>query len=351
MATLVLTAGIAVTGCASSSSPPARPAQLPAAARFLAHYVSADGRVVRRDQGGDTVSEGQGYALLLSVALGRQAAFERIWTWTERHLQQPSGLFASHWTGGRVVDADPATDADLQIGWALALAGRRFHRPTWTREATRIGRAIAAAEIGYDDAGTPVLAAGPWAVRHGAPTIVEPGYWTPPAEAALAALTGDKRLRDLAAGDVKHLSALTHGAATLPPDWAHVGGGAPIEPVPAPSGGAPVQAGSDGLRTLVWSACSAQARPLAARWWRLVQASADAAPLARDLSGQPTNPDVAALSAVAAAAAAYAAGRGAETTRLLRTAGQIDMKYPTYYGAAWVALGEVLLTTDLLTTC
>ena len=36
--------------------------------RFLDTYVDADGRVVRHDQDGDTVSEGQAYAIALWVA-------------------------------------------------------------------------------------------------------------------------------------------------------------------------------------------------------------------------------------------------------------------------------------------
>ena len=52
------------------------------AARFIQVYVRPDGRVVRLDQGRDTVSEGQAYGLLLAQAAGDQQAFCRMWTWT-----------------------------------------------------------------------------------------------------------------------------------------------------------------------------------------------------------------------------------------------------------------------------
>ena len=317
---------------------------------FLHRYVDADGRVVRHDQGGDTVSEGQGYALLLAVAAGDETSFRRVWRWTSAHLQRPDGLFAYRWAGGHVADANPATDADLQLGWALALAGRRFHEASFTRAAGRVGRAIAAHEIGYDDAGRPVLAAGPWAVRPGRPTVVEPGYWTPPAQRALAELTGDRRLHDLTAAGAAQLGAMTKDGATLPPDWAQLGSGQPGTPLGGPDGTQPVQAGPDGLRALVWSALDPAARPLAAKWWSLISATADQAPLARGLDGQPASGDKSALSAVAAAAAARAAGDRARSDALLDRARQLDRSYPTYYGAAWVALGEVLLTTDRLKT-
>ena len=38
--------------------------------KFLDDYVEPDGRVVRRDEGGDVVSEGQAYGMLIAVAVG-----------------------------------------------------------------------------------------------------------------------------------------------------------------------------------------------------------------------------------------------------------------------------------------
>src|SRR5207302_9757221 len=70
---------------------------------FMRRYVEGNGRVVRRDQGGDTVSEGQAYAMLLAVALDDRGRFDTVWRWTRTHLQQPDGLLAFHWADGRVV--------------------------------------------------------------------------------------------------------------------------------------------------------------------------------------------------------------------------------------------------------
>jgi endoglucanase len=54
---------------------------------------------------------------------------------------------------------------------------------------------------------------------------------------------------------------------------------------------------------------------------------------------------------VARAAQAWAAGdRGAAGT-LLDDATVQDQGAPSYYGAAWVALGRLLLDTDLLGSC
>src|SRR2546423_15229298 len=56
------------------------------AERFLATYVAADGRVVRHDQGDDTVAEGQSYALVLAQVASDDATFGRVWDWTAGHL-------------------------------------------------------------------------------------------------------------------------------------------------------------------------------------------------------------------------------------------------------------------------
>ena len=55
------------------------------------------------------------------------------------------------------------------------------------------------------------------------------------------------------------------------------------------------------------------------------------------------------MALVAAAAAADAAGRRARRRqRLLDAAEALDRGSPTYYGAAWVALGRIMLDTDAL---
>ncbi len=46
-----------------------------------------------------------------------------------------------------------------------------------------------------------------------------------------------------------------------------------------------------------------------------------------------------------------AAGRPRERDRLIDQAARLDAAHPTYCGAAWVALGRALLTTDLLGGC
>jgi len=351
-ATVVAIGGCGAAKSAGSTGQSARQLATADARSFLNSYVAPSGRVVRRDQGGDTVSEGQGYALLLAAATGDRRTFASVWGWTRNNLQRPDGLFAYHWANGQVTASMPAADADVQIAWALAIAGAKWGDAGYTAAARRVATAVAGSEVGYDDQGRPTVAAGPWAVPSGQPTVVEPGYWTYPADQALATLTGDHRWMDVAAADQAHLSSLTAQGHQLPADWAELGNGVNSpRSTSTPGGSGPPQSGQDGLRALVWASCSATARALEPGWWSLVSATANAAPLTRALSGRPAASSQAPLSDVAAAAAANGAGHAAETNRLLHDADTVAHRYPTYYGSAWVALGRVILTTDLLPGC
>ena len=299
------------------------------AQRFLDDYVTDEGRVVRRDQGDDTVSEGQAYALLLAVALGDRERFDRVWAWTSANLQRPDGLLAWHWAEGRVVDAEPATDADLDTARALVLAADRFEEPGYQAEAVRIGGAILTLETVGTDSGL-VLVAGPWA--RVPPVTLNPSYVAPRSYTALDDVAGDARWASLHQTGLDQLRALTLGG--LPPDWAH------LEPTgvrAAPDGDGRTGFGLDAVRVPIRFAedCDPATRAVAASLWpRLRTREAD-------------HP----VELVAAAAAADAAGDRTRRDALLDAAERRESAQPSYYGAAWVALGRVLLTTELAGTC
>src|SRR5215469_2792083 len=168
---VIASAGLAVVmaGCGSGG-------QQQEAARFLETYARPDGRVVRLDQGRDTVSEGQAYGMLLAQASGNTAAFRRIWTWTQRHLQLSNYLFAFHANAaGQLISTEPASDADLLIAWALL----RYSGPDAAAlhgEGRQVADAILANEVSIGQDGIPVLTAGPWAT--GQTVTVDPSYWS-----------------------------------------------------------------------------------------------------------------------------------------------------------------------------
>ena len=113
---------------------------------FLKTYVEGDGRVVRRDEGGDVVSEGQAYGMLIAVAVDDEHRFRAIWDWTKANLRRPDGLMSWRWADGQVADANSAADADLDAARALVLAGQRFHAPELGDDGKKLGADILTAE-------------------------------------------------------------------------------------------------------------------------------------------------------------------------------------------------------------
>ncbi len=322
------------------------------AAAFLAAYVRPDGRVYRPDQGGDTVSEGQAYGLLLAEVTGQPATFGRIWQWTRAHLQLPGGLFAYHANAaGHLLSAQPASDADLLIAWAL-LRYQGPHAATWHQEGQQVAAAVLAQEVTTGPGGTPVLTAGPWAT--GRPASLDPSYWALPALTGLARLTGDRQWQQLADGAVALTNRLTAGGRELPPDWAQLTASGVLAPAAAPNGSEPqTEYGLDAQRTVVWFAvsCDPRARALASRWWALLRQPRRAKAQALLPDGVIINPAAAPLPLVAAAAAAQAAGQQSAGRALLQRTTVQQHSYPTYYGGAWAALGPALLSGALGGAC
>jgi endoglucanase len=340
----------AIGGRKPAARQPAEAAARASSARFLARYVAPDGRVIRRDEGGDTVSEGQAYAMLLAAATGDRRRFAAVWRWTRRNLQRDDGLLSWHWVAGRVADPQSATDADLDAARALLLAAARFDRPSYRRAALRIGRGILAHETATVGERL-VLVAGPWARDR---RVIDPSYSSPRAFAALGHASEDGRWARLARSSRAIARALQAHRSGLPPDWAVAteSGASPIGTPQDPGGQA--RYGFDAVRlpARMAESCSRADRRLAAAAWRGLRPLARGPlPAAVDLGGTPLQRFESPAALAGAAGAAKAAGDRAAAGRLLGRAAQVDARGSTYYGAAWAALGRVMLTTDLLGRC
>jgi endoglucanase len=339
-------AALAVPPGAGAATPAAPPAA--AARHFLDAYATADGRVVRRGDGGDVVSEGQAYGLLLAEVAGRPATARRIWEWTRAHLLRSNGLPAWHATAdGTVLDPQSASDADVLLAWGLL----RYAGPGAAGLHAE-GRALAAAVLAHETAPVPggglVVVAGPWALGGSRPTV-DPSYLMPGVFAALARLTGDARWAAAAGSAVTLVQGATAGGSRLPPDWALLDGTS-LVPAAAPGGGSPVQYGPDAARLPLWfaTACADQPRALAARWWTAVLSRPGrSGSQALTLAGQVLQPASGPLPLLTSAASARAAGEGRTSRGLLIRAAGEARRQPSYYGDAWAALGPALLARSL----
>ncbi|HEX3979669.1 MAG TPA: glycosyl hydrolase family 8, partial [Acidimicrobiales bacterium] len=251
-ASLVVVGSVLLASCSSPSTTSATttttdPPAMHLAATFLDNYMDSDGRIVRHDQGGDTVSEGQAYGLLLAVAAHDAARFASIWSWTKENLQEPSGLFAYDWSNGAIVGTGAATDADLNTAWALVLGAKTFHDPAYEKDGLAVASAVLANET-VVSAGRLELVAGPWA--RSAPYAVDPSYFSPEAMAALASASGNPSWTQLETNSQQLVAALQGGDSMhyLPPDWALLSASGGISASSPPSGGKPPSYGLDAER-------------------------------------------------------------------------------------------------------
>ena len=364
--------------------------------QFLDEYVESDGRVVRRDEGGDVVSEGQAYAMLIAVAVDDQTRFRSIWDWTKTHLRRADGVLAWRWADNKVTDVNSAADADLDAARSLVVAGRRFNAPEFTEDGKALGSAILRTEtvaVGTSAAKVSelnppgvwvaglgrILVGGNWART--SPYVVNPGYFSPRAEWELFEASADRRSTDIAltlrgpgwhrdprveqspfeaSADRRWLDITRTqrvvgwqllAAGMLPPDWASVsdvGHAVPTGPVR----GGPIRFGLDAARMPVRFAesCDPEDRALAGAMRPILTAPGDV-PALRNLDGSAASDWQHPVALVAAAATEQGVGNTDGAVERLDAAARLQQRSPTYYGAAWVALGRIMLTTSLLGEC
>ncbi|MBS1885913.1 MAG: glycoside hydrolase [Actinobacteria bacterium] len=314
-----------------------------AASAFGSEYVQPGGRVSRVDQGGDTVSEGQAYGMLIAAANGESERFASVWGWARENLRQPNGLLAWHWENGQVVATQSAADADLDAAWALLVASRRFGSARYRAEGLALAHAILEHETVSLD-GRSLLVAGDWATTF--PAIVDPSYFAPAAVEALGRASGDPRWAQLAETSREVLAQLTSRPTGLPPDWAVVESDGTARPTPPPGKGGEALFGYDAVRVPLWEAasCVAGDRGVAARAAPFLGRALRRAPAATySLGGEPHGGPPGAPIMVAAAAASAAAGEPAASQEWLARAGAAVESDPTYYGGALVALARAAL--------
>lgn len=337
-------------GSATGATPQRALTAREAGQAFLDGYVDADGRVVRRDQGSDTVSEGQAYAMLVAAALDDEQRFNAVWSWTKQNLVRPDGLLSWLWSDGRVVDAASAADADLDAARALVVAARVFGNDQLKVEGVQLGRAVLDHESVTTDVGR-ILVSGNWATSP--PYAYNPSYASPAASAVLAAASGDQRWGELDVGTRAVTKSMLE-RMDLPPDWAQVHPDGRLDAMPGAAGH-----GNDGVRysydatrlpLRFAESCDREDVALAARLApALDRFPGD--PAVRDLGGAPLGEEESAVAAAGKAAALAAGGDTVRAAAQLLAADRLQQVGPTYYGAAWDALGRLMLTTDALGGC
>ena len=193
---------------------------------YKERFVDTSGRIVDTANNNISHSEGQGYGLLLAYLAENRGDFDTIWSFTRTEmLLRDDGLAVWRWDPAatpRVTDTNNATDGDLLIAYALALAGRDWQRPDLTETAAAMASALVKHSI-ESVAGSVLLKPGNngfgAADRPDGP-VVNPSYWVFEALPVMATLAPDGPWNQLSDGGNQLVaSSMRIGKAGLPPDW------------------------------------------------------------------------------------------------------------------------------------
>ena len=130
-------------------------------------------RVIDRDSGDRTTSEGQAYAMFFALVANDRSRFDGLLRWTELNLaagdltaQLPAWLWG-HDSNDRwgVLDANAAADADVWMAYALLEAGRAWNDQRYTSIGRSLAKRIADEEVADIGGIGPVLLPAPKGFR------------------------------------------------------------------------------------------------------------------------------------------------------------------------------------------
>lgn len=114
---------------------------------YKKHYMSYDGRIMDPQRDYVTTSEGQSYMLLRSLLLKDRKTFDLVKTWSDNNLRRPDKLYGWLWgknSAGdyKILDDNAASDADVDIAYALLLAYEQWRDKKYLNEALLIINSI-----------------------------------------------------------------------------------------------------------------------------------------------------------------------------------------------------------------
>ena len=205
-------------------------------ALYKARFLAPNGRIIDNANNNISHSEGQGYGLLLAYLANEPADFERIWSFTQSELMvRNDGLAAWRWDPAahpHVTDINNATDGDLLIAYALALAGFSWQSEAYMDAATRIAKTLlerTVIEHGKQSLLLPGVEGFSAKDRKDGP-VVNLSYWVFEALPVMNALAPSDKWESVYTSGLQLLETAQFGPRKLPSDWISLGG---EEPVPA----------------------------------------------------------------------------------------------------------------------
>ncbi|MEP7453558.1 glycosyl hydrolase family 8 [Phyllobacterium sp. SB3] len=194
-------------------------------AAYKARFVDEAGRIIDDANGNISHSEGQGYGLLLAYLANSKADFDLIWSFTRTEfIIRDDGLAAWKWEPGtkpHITDINNASDGDILIAYALALAGSAWGRADLTQNAELMIQSIGKFNV-IDNQGRLLLLPGSSGFsqtdRDDGP-VINLSYWVFEAFPHFAAIDKTVDWNKLSDAGISLLDESGGGAGTLPADW------------------------------------------------------------------------------------------------------------------------------------
>ncbi|OWV75954.1 endoglucanase [Rhizobium sp. R634] len=197
---------------------------------YKAKFLDASGRIVDNGNGNISHSEGQGYGMLLAYLSASPADFEQIWYFTRTELLlRDDGLAVWKWDPNvkpHVTDTNNATDGDMLIAYALALAGTAWKRNDYILAASRMAQSLLAETVVRTDGRTLLMpgAEGFKAADRDDGPVVNPSYWIYEAIPVMAVLAPSDDWEKLSEDGVALLKTMQFGPRKLPAEWVSLRG-------------------------------------------------------------------------------------------------------------------------------
>ena len=177
-------------------------------ASYADRMIDGQGRVVDHSAGDRTTSEGQAYGLFFALVANDRGRFDRLLHWTEANLAGGDlTLRLPAWSWGKapdgtwkVLDANPASDADLWMAYTLSEAGRLWREPRYEKLGAILASRVAQQEVVFVPGLGITLLPGVTGFHPDSETwILNPSYLPPPLLMRLSELQSDGPWRSVLA--------------------------------------------------------------------------------------------------------------------------------------------------------
>jgi len=246
-------AGISVSRAASVSPE--------AWSTYKGAFLDSGGRIIDTGNGNISHSEGQGYGMWLAVLADNLSDFELIWSFTRTELLvRDDGLSAWKWdprTKPHVTDINNATDGDILIAYALALAAGQWNRQDYAEASAAIASAVLKKTVVQRGGRVLLLPAASGfdeGDREDGP-VVNPSYLIFEAFPVLNLVAPSPLWKALADDGVAQIGAFAFSDRKLPADWVSV------KTKPQPASGFPPEFGYNAVRIPLYLAMAKMGSP------------------------------------------------------------------------------------------